>query len=84
MASYGWALEYVKCGGRAQRRDWRDMFVYHEGCALPHTLDERHPLVADGRITYEPALVLRTAQGTHQIGWLASQADMLAEDWTEA
>ena len=26
-------------------------------------------------------LVLRTAQGTLQPGWLASQADMLAEDW---
>lgn len=26
-------------------------------------------------------LVLRTAQGDLQPGWLASQSDMLAEDW---
>ena len=26
-------------------------------------------------------LVLKTAQDTFQPGWLASQTDMLAEDW---
>ena len=33
---------------------------------------------------YAPCIVMRTAQGYHQPGWLASQADMLAEDWIEA
>lgn len=32
---------------------------------------------------YEPVIVMFTAQGKHQPGWLASQADMLAEDWQE-
>lgn len=30
---------------------------------------------------YEPFIVMYTAQGKHQPGWLASQADMLADDW---
>lgn len=30
---------------------------------------------------YEPCIVMFTAQQKHQPGWLASQADMLADDW---
>jgi len=30
---------------------------------------------------YDPVIVMYTAQKTHQPGWLASQADILAEDW---
>ena len=31
--------------------------------------------------TYEPCIVMFTAQEKRQPGWLASQADMLADDW---
>lgn len=31
--------------------------------------------------THEAHIVMFTAHGMHQPGWLASQADMLAEDW---
>jgi hypothetical protein len=31
---------------------------------------------------YEPVVVMVTAQGKHQPGWVASQADMFAEDWS--
>jgi hypothetical protein len=30
---------------------------------------------------YDPCIVMFTAQGTYQPGWLASQADILSEDW---
>lgn len=30
----------------------------------------------------EPCIVLVNAQGMHQPGWVASQADLLAEDWS--
>ena len=72
----GWALNHVKGGGRAQRAGWngKGMFIYLESCAVSRALD----------VVYGPALVMFTAQGTHQIGWLASQADLLAEDWVEA
>lgn len=40
-------------------------------------------VVTTGMRHYEPCIVMKTAQGLHQPGWLASQADMLAEDWVE-
>ena len=33
---------------------------------------------------HEPCIVMHTAQGNEQPGWLASQADLLATDWMEA
>lgn len=30
---------------------------------------------------YEPFICMHTAAGNEQPGWLASQADLLAEDW---
>jgi len=33
------------------------------------------------RVTIDPHIDMRTAKGTMQPGWLASQADMLADDW---
>jgi len=41
--------------------------------------------VAPGQPTerrYDPVIYLYTAQGTHQPGWVASQPDMLADDWS--
>jgi hypothetical protein len=32
---------------------------------------------------YQPVIVMYTATKEHQPGWLASQADMLADDWQE-
>ena len=32
-------------------------------------------------VRIDPFLLMRTAQGTYQPGWLISQADALAEDW---
>lgn len=31
--------------------------------------------------TVMPSLVMKTADGSHVVGWLASQTDILAEDW---
>lgn len=52
--------------------------VRYEKCYVnePTTMEiEMNP------VTVADMLVLRTAQGTFQPGWLASQADMLADDW---
>ena len=67
---FGQALALLKQGRRMARRGWngKDMHVY---------LDEQ---TGAGRL---PCIVMRTAQGMEQPGWLASQADMLAEDWFE-
>lgn len=37
-----------------------------------------------GTITRLPAIAMHTSRGEHLIGWLATQTDMLAEDWEVA
>jgi hypothetical protein len=78
--NFGQAVESLKQGHCVQRTGWngKGMHIYLEdyfstlvgkGGGIEHT---RH---------YEPVICMYTAQKTHQPGWLASQADILAEDW---
>ena len=70
---FGEALSALKDGEAIARSGWngKNMYLYLEKFVWL-TPDER----------YEPVIVMFTAQGKHQPGWLASQADMLAEDWS--
>lgn len=80
--TFGDALEALKDGERVAREGWngKNMYVF-----LAHEAD----FVTDADISaYDPVevevadmLVMKTAQDTFQPGWLASQADILAEDW---
>lgn len=76
--TFGEALELMKTGNRVQRAGWNGagMFIYLEDW-LEGTL--KFGRARDRK--YEPTIVMFTAQCTHQPGWLASQADMLATDW---
>lgn len=79
---FGSALVNAKAGLRIARKGWngRGMYVFlatdPEFCteADISEFEENATQVSD-------FLVLRTAQGTLQPGWLASQSDILAEDW---
>lgn len=65
------ALKALKKGARVARDGWngKNMFVY---------LAPSHSWA--GEIQLEPFLVMRTADNNH-VPWLASQTDLLAEDW---
>ncbi len=66
--TFGEAIEEMKNRNAVMREGWngKNMFIYmHE----PDYLFEG------------PVVVMKTAQGTHQLGWLASQADIFASDW---
>ena len=63
---FGEALEQLKNGNYISREGWNGKDM----CLYLLELND-----------YDPCIVMITAQGTHQPGWLASQADMLAEDW---
>jgi hypothetical protein len=78
--TFGEAIEKIRGGSLVQRAGWngKGMHIYLEehfkvllgkGGGLEHTRK------------YEPVIVMFTAQGSHQPGWLASQADILATDW---
>ena len=80
--TFGDALEALKQGERVSRKGWngKNMYVF-----LAHEPD----FVTDADISafdnldveVSDMLVLKTAQDIFQPGWLATQSDMLAEDW---
>lgn len=77
--SFGAAVSALKSGRNVQREGWngKNMHLY---------LEEHFSAVvgmggAKHERQYEPVICMYTAQGKHQPGWLASQADILAEDW---
>lgn len=64
---FAFALHMLKRGYRMSRKGWngRDMYIH----------------LKRGTDTVRPYLVMKDAQGMVVNGWLASQTDMLAEDW---
>ena len=80
--NFGLALEAAKKGLRIARSGWngRGMYVF---LADIQELNTRADLseFQDQDVEISELLVLRTAQETLQPGWLATQSDMLADDW---
>ena len=80
--NFGLALEAAKMDKRIARHGWngKGMYVFLADMGEIHT-DADLSEFDDQDVECGEMLVLRTAQGTLQPGWLASQADMLADDW---
>ena len=80
--NFGLAIEAAKMGKKIARAGWngKDMYVFlaYEADFVTDAdiseFDQQEVEVGD-------MLIMKTAQNTFQPGWLASQADMLAEDW---
>ena len=80
--NFGAALAAAKAGLRVARAGWngKGMYVFLAEVAELHT-DADLSEFADQSTEISDLLVLRTSQKTLQPGWLATQSDMLAEDW---
>jgi hypothetical protein len=82
--NFGEALAAVKAGKRAARAGWngKGMFIFL--VAGSRFQVNRPPLLgiypAGTEIDYHAHIDMRTAQG-QIVPWLASQADLLSEDW---
>lgn len=82
--NFGQALDTLRRGGRVYRDGWngKGMFLY----LVPGSVFSvnRPPLLGiypEGtEIRYLPHIDMRTADGSC-VPWLASQTDILAEDW---
>lgn len=80
------ALESIKLGRKVARSGWNgaDMFVYLVPGSL--FLVNRAPLLGiypEGtEIKYHAHIDMKTAQG-YCVPWLASQSDLLSDDWVE-
>ena len=91
--SFGEALEYLKNECRIARAGWngKGMFIYlNKGSttSLPSRettiegiSDHLFELGDDDTVTRLPNINMRAASGSTVTGWLASQTDILAEDW---
>ncbi|WLR90985.1 Thoeris anti-defense Tad2 family protein [Shinella zoogloeoides] len=90
--NYGAALEHVKAGGRARRKEWRaNQFVFLNPGSKPADLRGAKRIAAAlaGELfdTGDKGTTLRlpnlnlASSGSTETGWQASQVDQLSEDW---
>lgn len=81
--SFSIALDYLKQGKKVARAGWngKGMFLFLADDIEFHT-EADLSCVSDleGDLT-EQSIVLKTADNKFVVGWLASQTDMLADDW---
>lgn len=79
--SFGHAIEIMKKGGRVQRNGWNGKDQYIELASKISYVNPYDYIVnAAHEVIGNKAIAFVGASGV-QLGWLASQADMLAEDW---
>ena len=79
--TFGDALMALKNGERVARKGWNGKDQYVElACCISYVNREQLIVNADHKNIGNKALAFVGTSGV-QLGWLASQADMLAEDW---
>ena len=83
MFGFEEAIKKVKEGKRVKRAGWngKDQFI-ELGTHVSFKTPAGDILNIDHSDMGNAAIVFHGTSGT-QIGWLASQADMLSEDWVE-
>ena len=82
--TFGLAIEMMKKGKKVAREGWngKGMFLYYVPVAsyTPCTPIGEECATDNGKVPYGAYIAMKTAQG-NVVPWLASQTDMLAEDW---
>lgn len=92
---FGDAIEAAKAGEKIQRAGWngKDMFVVLMPALKLPPFNTQEPgakvndrtakfIGKDAPLDSQPYFAMKTATGQWQPGWLASQPDMLADDWS--
>lgn len=81
---FGKALTALKDGKRVAREGWNGKGMFLFLVAGSNFVVNREPLLSimgEGTmVTYRPHIDMKDAEGK-VVPWLASQTDMLAEDW---
>ena len=80
--NFGQAIETMKAGNRVARGGWngKGMFLYHvPENSYPATTKAAIDTFGNS-VPYGAYIAMKTAQG-NVIPWLASQTDMLSDDW---
>ena len=88
--TFGLAIEAMKKGYNVARRGWngKGMFTYIQDGARCDTENLRCSAMRDYcknraimHVKINPHIDMKAADGSIVVGWIASQSDMLAEDW---
>jgi len=91
--NFGEAIAVLKSGGRVAREGWNGkgmwLVLTPGGTALASAVPRDYAALANiagesprpTHIVINSHIDMRAADGSLVIGWLASQTDMLAEDW---
>ena len=92
--NFGQAIEELKQGKKVARQGWngKGMWVvlmpalylhpYNTQDTMRKVNDRTAKHIGEDKpLDSQPYIAMSTAEGQWQPGWLASQADMLAEDW---
>ena len=78
---FGQAIQYLKQGKKLQRKGWNGKNQYIELASNISYMSTNKEIVnAEHDAIGNKAIAFVGTSGV-QLGWLASQADMLAEDW---
>lgn len=93
--NFGQALDALKLGSKVAREGWngKGMWIVlmpslslppHSSQAPGAKVNDRtaRHIGEDTPLDSQPYIAMWTADGKWQPGWLASQADILAEDWS--
>ncbi len=79
---FGCAIAALKAGGKVARHGWngQNMFLYYVPAASYSASTEIARKHFGDMVPYGAYIAMKTAQN-NVVPWLASQTDMLAEDW---
>lgn len=88
--NFGWAIEELKRGSSVRRRGWngKGMWLSYSPGKKDFPADKfwspgnaAFAQSQGGKAEVLPCITMKTADDKILMGWLASQSDMLAEDW---
>lgn len=88
--TFGHAIEAMKRGFKVARKEWdgKGMYIWHTPYSIVSDCQNiTDPYLKDisdangGTVRFLSSIRMKTATGEVLTGWLASQTDMLSEDW---
>ena len=83
MNDFAYAIKQIKNGHKMKRQGWNGKDQYIElGNDVSFKRPDGTTIISKHDAMGHSAIVFHGTSGT-QVGWLASQADMLAEDWVD-
>jgi hypothetical protein len=79
--NFGLALEELKKGNKVKRSGWNGKDQYIELAERVAYINSKGELINKGHLNIGNKVIAFIGTSGVQLGWLASQSDMLAEDW---